>query len=107
MKVTIKIMGNEWNISRKTNLELNDICKDTLGVSRFPDREIWLLETLKDKELEQVVRHELSHAYMQEFGLAEVNSVSPEYVCDFMANHLDTIKMTADWIIRHLGDDNK
>lgn len=96
-----KILGHTWNIVKKSELEMNEITNDMLGVTRFPNREIYLLESLKDESLKQVVRHEFTHALMDEFGLAGYNSFNAEFICDFMANNMDIIDSCSDWVIRH------
>lgn len=96
-----KILGHTWNIVKKDKLFMDNEYKDMLGVTIFPNREIYLLESLKDESLKQVVRHEFTHALIDEFGLASYNSFDAEFICDFMANNMDIIDSCSDWVIRH------
>ena len=87
----LQIMNHQWKIVRKNKIEMEDVGKDTLGTTVFPDREIWLLDSLSKKVLRQVVTHETVHALLAEFSCHNIEKFSDEFICDFIANNIEMI----------------
>ena len=78
-------------MNQKSKEDMEKNAKDTLGITFFPDREIWLLNTLVDEQLKQVATHEVTHALLDEFSCNNIQSFNDEFICDFIANNNEMI----------------
>ena len=87
----IQIMNHHWKIIKKSEKEMNEITPDLLGLTRFPFREILLLDSLAGESLKQVVTHEVVHVVLDEFGYGNTNEYDTEFVCDFISNNNELI----------------
>jgi len=95
----ILIIGHLWKVKLKPKEIIDKEEIGTLGLTQFPSREIWILDTLKNAELEQVVTHEVVHALLNEFSCSNLGNYNDEFVCDFIANNIIMIKDLATEII--------
>lgn len=95
------IMNHEWKILKKKKNDMEEYGVGTVGLTHFPNREIWFIDNVEDEVLEQVVFHEVVHAFLNEFGLGHVNSFDNEFICDFISNNYKEIIRVGD-IIKNL-----
>ena len=78
------------------------------GVTNFKEKEIYIANNLKDETMTNTLIHELTHAFIDSYGLLQVEW-NDEIVADFMGAHLENIvntlqeisdEMTRKWVIR-------
>lgn len=100
----IKIQNHKWKILRKNKEEMEKNGIGTLGLTIFPDREIWLFNELKDEVLKQVVTHEIVHALLDEFGNSQTEYFDSEFICNFISNNIELIKDLSNEIITNIVD---
>ena len=98
----MEIMLHEWKVKLKDKRVMDKEEKGTLGLTQFPSREIWILDTLQADELKQVATHETVHSLLYEFGCSDLGNYNDEFVCDFISNNMDMIKNLADKFIDFL-----
>lgn len=100
--MNIDIMNHKWEVVLKDEINMNSFGDDTLGITQFPIRRISILNTLVGEQLKQVVTHEVVHAMLDEFGCSSIVNYGVEFVCDFIANNLNTINNLSEKIINFI-----
>ena len=63
------------------------------GVTNFKEKEIYIANNLKDETMTNTLIHELTHAFIDSYGLLQVEW-NDEIVADFMGAHLENIVNT-------------
>jgi len=56
----------------------------TLGSCYYEKQEIYLKKDLNATRKYETLCHELTHAFMFEFGTSQVENYNKEYICDFV-----------------------
>jgi len=100
----IEIQNHKWKIQKKNKEEIEIEGKGTLGLTIFPNREIWLFNELKDEPLKQVITHEMVHALLDEFGHSQEEYFNSEFICNFISNNIELIKSLSKEIIDYSTD---
>lgn len=100
----IEISNHKWEIILKDEINMNSFGDDTLGIAQFPSRKIFILDSLKEEQLEQVVTHEIVHAMLDEYGCSTIENFGVEFVCNFIANNIETIMELSNKIINFTSD---
>lgn len=88
MKINFKIKNVSWKIefvhSDDTRLSHDD---ENLGKTHVTDKVIFIDNNLKTIDLSNTIIHELTHAFVWEYGFQQVD-FNLEVVCDFIGNYL-------------------
>lgn len=88
MKINFKIKNVSWKIefvhSDDTRLSHDD---ENLGKTHVTDKVIFIDNNLKTVDLSNTIIHELTHAFVWEYGFQQVD-FNLEVVCDFIGNYL-------------------
>lgn len=96
------ILGRKWKAYYQETAGAENIG----GVCYFPSREIYIRNDLKGEELEHVVLHELTHAFMYELGQGQnqlrTHHFDEEFICEFVAIHGETVVTCAKDFLRVL-----
>ena len=82
--MNLKILGADYNISLVENLSDNNA-----GETDFVEKTIRIVND-KDEDLEQILRHEIMHAFFYECGLMKY--AEDEVLVDFLAMQFDKLK---------------
>ena len=102
--MNIEILEHKWKVKLTDKETMDQKCNNSLGLTGFPSREIFLLDTLKGEELEQVVTHEVVHALLDEFSCSNMENFNDEFICDFIANNILLILKKSREIIDFIED---
>lgn len=100
----IEISNHIWDVILKDEVNMNNFGDDTLGITQFPSRKIFILDSLKEEQLVQVVTHEIVHAILDECGCSTIENYGVEFVCNFIANNIETILKLSNKIINFIND---
>lgn len=95
MKKTFKIKDSKWFcLFVNQHDETNNSIKGNMGITKFSDRTILIDDSLKEPDLSATIIHELTHAFIWEYGFAQVE-FSTEVVCDLFGVYgREIIKLT-------------
>ena len=58
-----------------------------MGMCSYPDKTIYVNQSLDDIQKAKTLRHELCHAFLFEFGFIMINKFSQEGICEFIAQY--------------------
>lgn len=88
----VAIFGIDYSVEfvkDKKELLLNQrFCR---GLTKYSEKRILLDNDLKGKDLERVIKHELSHIYLYETQISLKDTFTEEELCDFVAIYADHI----------------
>lgn len=63
-----------------------------LGLTFYKDHKIWIADDLCPDAKMKALKHELTHAYIWEYGFYNVDFNNEELICDFVSGIYDFIK---------------
>lgn len=94
-----KINHDTWKILKKDTKTLvdkynsgnEDNAKFAFGVTIFPQHEIWINEDMCFEQQIRTLKHELTHCYLWNSGLAQIINYDEETVCEIVASINDFI----------------
>ena len=97
MKIVVN--GSEWNIYEKPQKEITDRYNKDLeenaicifGLTIFTEHEIWINKDMIIDQKIKALKHELTHCYIESFGLGQAPHYTEEMVCDLVSSITDFI----------------
>jgi uncharacterized protein YjaZ len=99
-KINFKIKDIDWSLEF---VDSDDVKLDkSLGLTLNVKRLILVDMNLNKTDLINTVTHELTHAFMWEYGFAQVD-FSHENICDFISVYGRNIIGLSDTIVNHLN----
>ena len=102
MQVTIH--NNIYNIhliNKNSKYLVMDDGEVHSGVTDFITKDIYIRNDLNDSSLKYTLYHEITHAYIESYGLLQIDW-NDEIVADFVANYMIDILGTIDEITSKL-----
>lgn len=100
-KITVRINKVKWLIEF---ISADDArLEDSRGITHNVHRIIYIDKTLKEPDITNTLTHELSHAFMWEYGFYQVE-FNHETVCDFIGIYARHIVEMTKFIINKLND---
>lgn len=100
----VKIHNNIYNIhliNKNSKYLVMDDGEVHSGVTDFITKDIYIRNDLNDSSLKYTLYHEITHAYIESYGLLQVDW-NDEIVADFVANYMIDILGTIDEITSKL-----
>ena len=83
IKTNFKIKNIPWKcLFVSQHDETNSDIKDNMGLTKFSGRTILIDDSLKEPDLSATIIHELTHAFIWEYGFYQA-TFTHEIVCDF------------------------
>jgi uncharacterized protein YjaZ len=99
-KITFKIKDIDWSLDF---VDADDVKLDkSLGLTFTIKRLILVDKNLNKTDLITTITHELTHAFMWEYGFSQVD-FSHENICDFISVYARNIIELSDTIVNHLN----
>ena len=92
MKIIVN--GSEWNICEKPRKEITDKYNEDLdedakcifGLTMYTEHEIWINKEMVLDHKIKTLKHELTHCYIESYGLGQVPHFTEEMVCDLVSS---------------------
>lgn len=100
----VKIHNNIYNIhliNKNSKYLVMDDGEVHSGVTDFIAKDIYIRNDLNDSSLKYTLYHEITHAYIESYGLLQIDW-NDEIVADFVANYMIDILGTIDEITSKL-----
>lgn len=100
----VKIHNNIYNIhliNKNSKYLVMDDGEVHSGVTDFITKDIYIRNDLNDSSLKYTLYHEIIHAYIESYGLLQIDW-NDEIVADFVANYMIDILGTIDEITSKL-----
>ena len=100
----VKIHNNIYNIhliNKNSKYLVMDDGEVHSGVTDFITKDIYIRNDLNDSSLKYTLYHEITHAYIESYGLLQIDW-NDEIVADFVANYMIDILGTIDEIASKL-----
>ena len=98
-KTVFKINKTKWTcLFVSQHDETNSSIRGNMGLTRYSDRVILIDSDIKEPDLTATVIHEITHAFIWEYGFAQV-TFADEIVCDFFGVYGKDIIKIADIIV--------
>lgn len=100
----VKIHNNIYNIhliNKNSKYLVMDDGEVHSGVTDFITKDIYIRNDLNDSSLKYTLYHEITHAYIESYGLLQIDW-NDEIVADFIANYMIDIFKTIDEISNKL-----
>lgn len=100
----VKIHNNIYNIhliNKNSKYLVMDDGEVHSGVTDFITKDIYIRNDLSDSSLKYTLYHEITHAYIESYGLLQIDW-NDEIVADFVANYMIDILGTIDEITSKL-----
>jgi hypothetical protein len=100
----VKIHNNIYNIhliNKNSKYLVMDDGEVHSGVTDFITKDIYIRNDLNDSSLKYTLYHEITHAYIESYGLLQIDW-NDEIVADFVANYMIDILGTIDEITSKL-----
>ncbi len=100
----VKIHNNIYNIhliNKNSKYLVMDDGEVHSGVTDFITKDIYIRNDLNDSSLKYTLYHEITHAYIESYGLLQIDW-NDEIVADFVANYMIDILETIDEITSKL-----
>lgn len=99
----VKIHNNIYNIHLINKNSKYLVMDDEVhsGVTDFITKDIYIRNDLNDSSLKYTLYHEITHAYIESYGLLQIDW-NDEIVADFIANYMIDIFETIDEISNKL-----
>lgn len=100
----VKIHNNIYNIhliNKNSKYLVMDDGEIHSGVTDFITKDIYIRNDLNDSSLKYTLYHEITHAYIESYGLLQIDW-NDEIVADFIANYMIDIFETIDEISNKL-----
>lgn len=102
--IVSKIGNAEYKIYFLNNdfdkrLYLKDDEKYHFGIINFADEEIYINGNLTLNKIKQTLVHEITHAFINEFGFKAIDYFNEEQICEFMSMYGDKILILCTSII--------
>lgn len=100
----VKIHNNIYNIhliNKNSKCLVMDDGEVHSGVTDFITKDIYIRNDLNDSSLKYTLYHEITHAYIESYGLLQIDW-NDEIVADFIANYMIDIFETIDEISNKL-----
>lgn len=97
MKVKIKDL--EYEIIEESDGEKVFKDKDgmmRLGLTQYQEQKIYLLAEMSVNRKKRVLIHELTHAFIEAYGMGMIEEFNDEQVCEFVATHSREINAICD-----------
>lgn len=88
-------------------LYLKDDEKYHFGIINFADEEIYINGNLTLNKIKQTLVHEITHAYINEYGFKSIDYFDEEQLCEFMAMYGDSILISCTRILEEYNIKNK
>lgn len=76
------------------------------GVTNMKEKEIYIANNLPEQTLENTLRHEIIHAYIDAYGMLQVEW-NDEIIADFIAAHFKNIIITLEIITNKIMEEKK
>ena len=102
--IQVKIHNNIYNVhlvNEHSKYLVMDDGEAHSGVTDFVTKGIYIRNDLNDDSLKYTLYHEITHAYIESYGLLQVDW-NDEIVADFVANYMIDILGTIDEITSKL-----
>lgn len=102
--IQVKIHNNIYNVhlvNEHSKYLVMDDGEAHSGVIDFVTKDIYIRNDLNDDSLKYTLYHEITHAYIESYGLLQVDW-NDEIVADFVANYMIDILGTIDEITSKL-----
>lgn len=102
--IQVKIHNNIYNIhliNKNSKYLVMDDGEVHSGVTDFITKDIYIRNDLNDSSLKYTLYHEITHAYIESYGLLQIDW-NDEIVADFVANYMIDILGTIDEITSKL-----
>lgn len=102
--IQVKIHNNIYNVhlvNEHSKYLVMDDGEAHSGVTDFVAKDIYIRNDLNDDSLKYTLYHEITHAYIESYGLLQVDW-NDEIVADFVANYMIDILGTIDEITSKL-----
>lgn len=103
-RIQIKIHNNTYNVhlvDEHSKYLIMDDGESHSGITDFVTKDIYIRNDLNDDSLKYTLYHEITHAYIESYGLLQVDW-NDEIVADFVANYMIDIFKTIDEITSKL-----
>ena len=103
--IQVKIHNNIYNVhlvNEHSKYLVMDDGEAHSGVTDFVTKDIYIRNDLNDDSLKYTLYHEITHAYIESYGLLQVDW-NDEIVADFVANYMIDILGTIDEITSKLS----
>ena len=100
----VKIHKNIYNIhliNKNSKYLVMDDGEVHSGVTDFITKDVYIRNDLNDSSLKYTLYHEITHAYIESYGLLQIDW-NDEIVADFVANYMIDILGTIDEITSKL-----
>lgn len=100
----VKIHNNIYNIhliNKNSKYLVMDDGEVHSGVTNFITKDIYIRNDLNDSSLKYTLYHEITHAYIESYGLLQIDW-NDEIVADFIANYMIDIFETINEILNKL-----
>ena len=94
----IKINNMNWEIKEVESSHSMLLVSGavSLGTSHFLHKEIYLNKDLKPEHKQQILRHELTHAFMSETQISDKDTFDEEELCEFVGLYGQRISEIAE-----------
>lgn len=69
------------------------------GITDFKKEEIYINNNLSNNKKKQTLIHEITHAYINEYGFKSTDYFNEEQLCEFMAMQGDNILLTSTSVL--------
>ena len=94
----IKVNNMNWEIKEVESSHSMLLVRGAVGqgTSHFLHKEIYLDKDLKPEHKQQVLRHELTHAFMSETQISDKDTYDEEELCEFVGLYGYEIAFIAD-----------
>ena len=107
----MKIIINKWEyeisaVKEDDKILLMDDNYYHSGITDLKDQKIYIQEGLNSQQLWYTVVHELTHAYLQAYGMLQIN-YNDEIVADIMGIYGKDIIETAEYVIKVMTIKNR
>lgn len=111
----IIVNGSEWNIYEKSRKEITDKYNEDLdedakcifGLTMYTEHEIWINKEMVKAHKIKTLRHELTHCYIESFGLGQVPHFTEEMVCDLVSSITEFIERNVEKYKREMMNDGE
>ena len=101
MKTTVDIHGTQWTVKLSKGSKIGDNSEQVfLGRTYFCKHLIRIRKGLDRANMVQTMRHELTHAFLFEYG---IHLTDEESICDFIGAFAGEITEKADRLVKELG----
>lgn len=107
------INNDTWEIKEMTKDELIQLYQDNLkeedvyyvfGVTIKPTHKIYINKDMCNEQKIKTLKHELTHCFIWEYGLYNVDNVNEETICDLVASSNDFInEVVQDYIKKFIN----